>query len=1138
MKKNLKVIFLLAVAVGVATITIKINTVAAGSFPTISLSYINPTTINPKAFSYQMADYDAQRNQVVFYPYGTPSGNGASSPAASSGVLLTYNVGSNNFTSPSSWITADLSQIASPSDVDFGGGFLDTSDNFAYLAPAVNGGHAVQVNLAKEYANPDDSTAYSTIDLWTLPGIPDVGSFSGIFADGYAYFAPTLDDSISTPTHGILIRYNSAQPFASTSSWQWYNLNDIVSPPDPALGGMQSMAYVAPYVYLIPFFNGSSTAGYTMASKIVRYNTNENFESSSSYQTFDLTTLPFPSAIQAEMKGFTGGVVVGNELVLVPWGLRNDSQTNSVAAMFDTTKQLNDPTAWQYIDLTTVNPNAGGYQFGWLDKNGFVWFVPTHNYNIKPSVPPFVVWNSALPFNNTSSWTSYPNTQGIWSTGAAYDPITNTAWFAPYGTPAGGAYTPLITQLQESYQTPSPPSISSFTANPSSISAGNSTTLSWSVSGATSVSLDNSIGTVTGASYTVTPSVTTTYTLTATNSTGSVTGTTTVMVSLPPTPSSTSSVPPEFSDLYPVLQSDLASYQGTLNAQWNGSKSPVLLGAEVTPADNYATIYADAQNNTLNTYYAQSVTPYLNAFQGMGMTTAKFLVQFPMLYQPFYQAKGDTTGSTYQNVVAFYQKLVNDLHSRGMKVIIQTQVQPAGNGPTTGDPLGLAAYYDSIPTFADYVQGRAQNALAIAQDLQPDYLNFSSEPDTEGPKTASSVAETALDPVASNPNFVSNVQYLQTTILNTLLAANLLGLHNNSLKLAVGMGSWEYDMNDVLQNELALSGVDVIDIHVHPINTLSSSQNFLGNILTIANAANAAGKETGMDEDWEYKERNSEFGAGGYGAGSVSDATIDSRDHWSFWAPIDQAFLQAMVDTGYYEHMAYFSAAEPDQFFAYLNYFNTPGCQTSPEVTNPPSSVCTPTQWNAASTQAVTQALSTSPATLTNTGSFYAGLISSSATTQVSPPSSGSSGSSGSGSGGSPAPSSGGGGGASVSITPSASSTNATTSSTLSSTTSIPGGAAESQLLTLISEVRTLAAQLAIAGNENLTIGSQGNNVWGLQVFLELNPNGGPAAQKLASIGPTGYFGSITQQALAEYQKNVGITPDSGYFGPITRAIL
>jgi len=411
----------------------------------MTLSYLNPTTINPKAFSYQMADYDAQRNQVLFYPYGS-----ITPPIGNTGVLLAYHANTNNFTSPSSWTAADLSQIVSSNAINFGGGFLDSSDNFAYL-PAES--HvALQINLAKEYANPKDPTAYASMDLRKIPGIPDAGGFAGVFANGYAYFAPTGDPLKGHVVDGILIRYNSAKSFSTPTSWQWYNMNDITTPPDPALGGEQSMAYVSPYVYLIPFIqqDPSGKSGQIMASKIIRYDTTKDFESASSYQTFDLTTLPFPSAIQAQMKGFTGSVAVGNKLILVPWGLRTTKQTNSVAVMFDTTKQLNDPSAWQYIDLTTVNPEAGGYQFGWLDKNGFVWFVPTSNFNLKPPhSPPFVVWNSALPFNNPSSWTSYANAQNIWSSGVAYDPVTNTAWLSPYGWPSGGALPTLVTQVQE-----------------------------------------------------------------------------------------------------------------------------------------------------------------------------------------------------------------------------------------------------------------------------------------------------------------------------------------------------------------------------------------------------------------------------------------------------------------------------------------------------------------------------------------------------------------------------------------------------------------------------------------------------------------------------------------------------------------
>jgi hypothetical protein len=71
----------------------------------------------------------------------------------------------------------------------------------------------------------------------------------------------------------------------------------------------------------------------------------------------------------------------------------------------------------------------------------------------------------------------------------------------------------------------------------------------------------------------------------------------------------------------------------------------------------------------------------------------------------------------------------------------------------------------------------------------------------------------------------------------------------------------------------------------------------------------------------------------------------------------------------------------------------------------------------------------------------------------------------------------------------------------------------------------------------DLTINSNGSGVNSLQAFL-ISKSTGPAAQALAAVGATGHFGALTQAALAEYQKSVGITPASGYFGPKTRAYL
>lgn len=67
--------------------------------------------------------------------------------------------------------------------------------------------------------------------------------------------------------------------------------------------------------------------------------------------------------------------------------------------------------------------------------------------------------------------------------------------------------------------------------------------------------------------------------------------------------------------------------------------------------------------------------------------------------------------------------------------------------------------------------------------------------------------------------------------------------------------------------------------------------------------------------------------------------------------------------------------------------------------------------------------------------------------------------------------------------------------------------------------------------NVNLTLGSTGADVVALQTMLQ---NKGFLV--IPSGISKGYFGGLTQSALAQYQASVGISPATGYFGPITRA--
>ncbi len=69
------------------------------------------------------------------------------------------------------------------------------------------------------------------------------------------------------------------------------------------------------------------------------------------------------------------------------------------------------------------------------------------------------------------------------------------------------------------------------------------------------------------------------------------------------------------------------------------------------------------------------------------------------------------------------------------------------------------------------------------------------------------------------------------------------------------------------------------------------------------------------------------------------------------------------------------------------------------------------------------------------------------------------------------------------------------------------------------------------AFTRDLTLGSTGADVIELQTWLEAK------GMLMIPAGVSkGYFGALTQSALAKYQASVGISPAAGYFGPITRA--
>ena len=88
-----------------------------------------------------------------------------------------------------------------------------------------------------------------------------------------------------------------------------------------------------------------------------------------------------------------------------------------------------------------------------------------------------------------------------------------------------------------------------------------------------------------------------------------------------------------------------------------------------------------------------------------------------------------------------------------------------------------------------------------------------------------------------------------------------------------------------------------------------------------------------------------------------------------------------------------------------------------------------------------------------------------------------------------------------------------------------------------IDEQVVVANTVGATAYGDLDLNSTGPLVTKLQDFL-IKESVGPAGKALADNGSTGFFGPMTQKALAEYQKANGITPATGYYGPKTRAFI
>jgi len=352
-------------------------------------------------------------------------------------------------------------------------------------------------------------------------------------------------------------------------------------------------------------------------------------------------------------------------------------------------------------------------------------------------------------------------------------------------------------------------------------------------------------------------------------------------------------VPTEYQDLYNTLSSDLNDFNTAVSGVWNGSPSPVLFTGQLTNANS---------NNGLSLLTSNSLPSVQNdltMLKALGVQAVSVEVSFPMLYEPFFSNDGQ-----YQQFVSFYAQVAAMVRANGFKLIVESQsMMPNGLGSSFGPQV--AAFYPTL-NWTQYQAARAQTAQVVAQTMQPDYMVLLEEPDTE----ATQSGQPNVDTVSGS---VGMLDQIHSSVL-------LAGVPN--LKIGAGLGSWlsgfQGFINGFTDQQCSSSQpcvaipLDFVDMHIFPINELTNS-NFWQNAMTIASMAQAAGKPVSVSQTWLRKVRDSEWGV-------LDGDTQESREVFSFWQPLDAAFLQTIVNFANYSQMVFCAPFNTYNFSTYLTY--------------------------------------------------------------------------------------------------------------------------------------------------------------------------------------------------------------------------
>ena len=327
-------------------------------------------------------------------------------------------------------------------------------------------------------------------------------------------------------------------------------------------------------------------------------------------------------------------------------------------------------------------------------------------------------------------------------------------------------------------------------------------------------------------------------------------------------------VPRKFRKLYDELAGLLDRFTASL-ADRRGRGGSVVLGGEVLPANGHRGpgLLDD------KTAFPGSVM-YIDRLKDLGAGGVSLSLSYPLMTDNYPRSA---------EYWSFYKRLTDEVRKRGLKLHVKT-------GPmfTEKEFTDVKTDYSKLdaPT---YFREKMRMNQRISEELRPDYLSIGNEPSSE--MQIMKLKFTAND-------------------YTRYISDSLRSMNRRGVLVGAGTGNW--DSTEYVTKFARETDLDYIDIHVYPL--ASRRDNYLQRAVEMAQIARSARKRLVIGETWLYKASPSELNA------NPTAASVFARDVYSFWAPLDSEFLEAMARLGRAEGIEYISPFWTKYFFAYIDF--------------------------------------------------------------------------------------------------------------------------------------------------------------------------------------------------------------------------